>query len=358
MVKLYTILYYTILYYTILYYTILLLPLINLTSTAYAEPDTYTSETVPYTFTSGTTAKSSEVNANFSYLANRSWSLSGSDLYYSGGNVGIRTAPDSCIDLHIKSSYFGSSSGCGTSPKILMNASDGYGSLLLGSIGPYDRSASSDMIPGLVGSSSSSTGHLLLIGQTNSSGDTGTLPVVILSAWSTSSSTGFSGSKSVDVRPLFGVANYTTLKFVIDKSGYVGIGQTTPSYPLHMASGAYVTSGGVWTNASSREYKKDIHKLSSEDAMVAFNKLEPVSFKYKSDDERHVGFIAEDVPDLVASGDRKGLSAMDMVAVLTKVVQEQQKTIASLSKEVKSMKAKMKGDKTALTKKSNTGEPK
>jgi hypothetical protein len=35
-----------------------------------------------------------------------------------------------------------------------------------------------------------------------------------------------------------------------------------------------------------------------------------------------VGFIAEDVPDLVSTKDRKGLSPMDIVAVLTKVVQE------------------------------------
>ncbi|MBF0402558.1 MAG: tail fiber domain-containing protein [Nitrospirae bacterium] len=144
--------------------------------------------------------------------------------------------------------------------------------------------------------------------------------------------------------PLYFYVNGGVYKFSFNTSGYFGIGlsHTQTSYPLHMASGAYVTSGGVWTNASSRDYKKDIHKLSSEDAMLAFNQLEPVSFKYKSDDEQHVGFIAEDVPDLVASGDRKGLSSMDMVAVLTKVVQDQQKTIATLSKKVKSLETKMK----------------
>ena len=42
--------------------------------------------------------------------------------------------------------------------------------------------------------------------------------------------------------------------------------------------------------------------------------------------EKHVGFIAEDVPELVTTKDRKGLSPVDIVAVLTKVVQEQQKT--------------------------------
>ncbi|MBF0339228.1 MAG: tail fiber domain-containing protein [Nitrospirae bacterium] len=127
------------------------------------------------------------------------------------------------------------------------------------------------------------------------------------------------------------------MKIIVDKDGQLGIGQTTPAYPLHMGSGAYVTTGGVWTNASSREYKKDIQSLTSEDAMLAFNKLEPVSFKYKADDEHHIGFVAEDVPDLVATKDRKGLSPMDMVALLTKIVQEQQKTIAELSDRVKSL---------------------
>jgi hypothetical protein len=47
-----------------------------------------------------------------------------------------------------------------------------------------------------------------------------------------------------------------------------------------------------------------------------------------------VGFIAEDVPDLVATEDRKGMSAMDVVAVLTKVVQDQQQTIEELSRKV------------------------
>jgi len=45
-----------------------------------------------------------------------------------------------------------------------------------------------------------------------------------------------------------------------------------------------------------------------------------------------VGFATQtwDVPDLVATSDRKGLSPMDIVAVLTKVVQEQQRVIAAL----------------------------
>ena len=110
--------------------------------------------------------------------------------------------------------------------------------------------------------------------------------------------------------------------------GYVGIGTTSPAHPLHLASGAYVSSGGVWTNASSREFKENINDLSAREALSAFHELKPMLFNYRNDQaERHVGFIAEDVPDLLASKDRKGLSSMDVVAVLTKVVQEQERLI-------------------------------
>ena len=55
--------------------------------------------------------------------------------------------------------------------------------------------------------------------------------------------------------------------------------------------------------------------------------------------EKHVDFIAENVPDLVATEDRKGMSAMDVVTVLTKVVQDQQ-TIEELSRKVAALEQK------------------
>jgi len=120
-------------------------------------------------------------------------------------------------------------------------------------------------------------------------------------------------------------------RMTIDREGNVGIGIARPSHPIEMASGAHVTAGGVWTNSSSREKKENIHDLSVDEALAALAKLQPVHFNYKSDAaESYVGFIAEDVPDLVATSDRDGLSAMDIVAVLTKVIQAQQQQIEAL----------------------------
>lgn len=120
-------------------------------------------------------------------------------------------------------------------------------------------------------------------------------------------------------------------RITIDRNGFVGIGTARPSNPLEMESGAYVSAGGVWTNSSSRERKENIESLSTDDALSALAALEPVRFNYKQDkEEEYVGFIAEDVPDLVASGDRHSLSTMDIVAVLTRVVQQQQRKIEEL----------------------------
>lgn len=120
-------------------------------------------------------------------------------------------------------------------------------------------------------------------------------------------------------------------RMTIDSDGNIGIGVARPTHPLQLASGAHVTAGGVWTNSSSRARKENIEALSAADALAALAELQPVRFNYKTElQEQYVGFIAEDVPDLVATGDRDSLSAMDIVAVLTKVIQEQQRRIEEL----------------------------
>jgi Chaperone of endosialidase len=117
---------------------------------------------------------------------------------------------------------------------------------------------------------------------------------------------------------------------VLDSTGRIGLGVASPLYQIHHSSGARLDAGN-WVNASSRAVKQDIHQLDGNAALETLKALEPVTFAYKENPaETNVGFIAEDVPDLVATADRKGLSSMDVVAVLTKVIQGQQRTIEDL----------------------------
>ena len=143
-----------------------------------------------------------------------------------------------------------------------------------------------------------------------------------------------------------------TKRITVDNSnGWVGISDTSPDYPLDMgtiAPDAYCTAGGVWHSASSRKHKENIRNLTTGEATDALMELNPVRFNYKVDNEdEYVGFISEDVPELVASKDRNAMSALDVVAVLTKVVQEQQKvaqqqqeTISELNKRIAALEKK------------------
>jgi endosialidase-like protein len=127
---------------------------------------------------------------------------------------------------------------------------------------------------------------------------------------------------------------------VVDSTGRIGLGVSAPLYQIHHSSGARLDAGN-WINASSRAIKQDIQPLDGSAAMDTLKALEPVTFAYKANPgETNVGFIAEDVPALVATSDRKGLSAMDVTAVLTKVIQEQQRTIENLEKRLEHLEGK------------------
>jgi hypothetical protein len=145
-------------------------------------------------------------------------------------------------------------------------------------------------------------------------------------------------------------------RVTVDTSGRMGIGLTSPSHKIEVynsgGSNAYC-DGGVWADGSSRKGKENIKSLSTNDAVNALRELDPVKFHYKGGKEEYLGFIAEDVPELVAMNDRKGLSPMDIVAVLTKVVQQQQDVIAAqqkISAEQQKNIAQMKAEIEALKK--------
>ncbi|MCB9654019.1 MAG: tail fiber domain-containing protein [Deltaproteobacteria bacterium] len=124
------------------------------------------------------------------------------------------------------------------------------------------------------------------------------------------------------------------LKGDVRVEGNLGIGKNAdPSRPIDLANGAYVTASGVWVSASTRAAKTDILPLDQKSALDTLRNLQPVSFRYKKDlTEVSLGFIAEDVPEIVAMNNHASLNAMEIVAVLTAVVKEQDQRIEALER--------------------------
>jgi hypothetical protein len=97
---------------------------------------------------------------------------------------------------------------------------------------------------------------------------------------------------------------------------------------------------GAVLESSSVALKDDVEPLIADAAVSALSTLEPVSFRYLGDQSgnRRLGFIAEDVPEIIAQPARDRIRTMDVVALLTAVVRDQQRTITSLTADVAELK--------------------
>jgi hypothetical protein len=89
-------------------------------------------------------------------------------------------------------------------------------------------------------------------------------------------------------------------------------------------------------SVSSRDLKENIANFTTREATEALEALSPVSFTWKDDEEktRHIGFIAEDAPELARSADEKGIIPMHILAILSEVVREQQRLISSMREQL------------------------
>jgi cytoskeletal protein CcmA (bactofilin family) len=144
------------------------------------------------------------------------------------------------------------------------------------------------------------------------------------------------GAMSIDVGTFGTMENAVNSYFFRVRD--IGAG---PSTPFYVRGDGQVF--GQFAQSSSKELKENIGLLCLQEAAQILAGLNPVKFNYKTDSDQHqnIGFIAEDVPELLATSDRKGVSIMDIVGVLTKVLQEQQKTILELAEKVKSLEEKI-----------------
>lgn len=140
----------------------------------------------------------------------------------------------------------------------------------------------------------------------------------------------------------------TEYRLVIQKgTGNLGIGVHEPTAKLQVNGNLKVETnisyGGRLNQSSSQNLKENISEISAQDAILVLSKLNPIQYDYKGQKffRQNLGFIAEDMPDRLASEDRKSISPLEIIPVLTKVLQEQQKTIEALHNEISLLKERL-----------------
>ncbi len=106
---------------------------------------------------------------------------------------------------------------------------------------------------------------------------------------------------------------------------------------LYASGGTYVDGNLYYT--SSGKYKENVSELSQSEAQAAFEALDPVEFNFKGDYTRTtLGFIAEDVPEVFATNDKKAISPLEILTVLVSEVKDQERLLNKLKKKVAALK--------------------
>lgn len=110
---------------------------------------------------------------------------------------------------------------------------------------------------------------------------------------------------------------------VNQSNGYVGIGDSSPDFPLDMASGAHCSTGGVWTNASSRDWKQDFEIVDPEEVLMSLVRLPITEWSYSSEQGiRHIGPVADDFMQAFGLGhDEQTIGTVDADGIALAAIQ-------------------------------------
>ncbi len=133
-----------------------------------------------------------------------------------------------------------------------------------------------------------------------------------------------SGHMSIGRMTDDGASLATTHLQIRADNGYVGLSRTSITHPLHMASGAHVTAGGTWTNASSRELKTGFEAIDAASILQRVVALPLTRWRYRNSlaEGTHLGPIAEDFHAAFGlGGDDKTISSVDASGVAFAAIQ-------------------------------------
>ena len=157
--------------------------------------------------------------------------------------------------------------------------------------------------------------------------------VAIGAAANVSSSNTVSIGSSTTTKYVFGIPTTTNLGYALQ------VGSTTSN-----GNGAYLTNGGTWTDASSREFKENFEVIDEEELLAKVEKLDIKKWNYKGTDEVHIGPVAEEFKALFELGvknDNQHISTLDGNGIALKSVQILSKKVGEKDKQIDDLKERI-----------------
>ena len=119
-----------------------------------------------------------------------------------------------------------------------------------------------------------------------------------------------------------------------------GVGVLSPTHPFEHSSGAHLTAGGVWTNASDENLKENFQPVDGAELLEKIDEL-PISqwnYKNESDEVTHIGPTAQDFQKVFGVGENdKSISTIDPSGIALAAIKELNKQNLRLHEESKEL---------------------
>ena len=149
------------------------------------------------------------------------------------------------------------------------------------------------------------------------------------------------------------VAGNNTINMVLRETGRLGIGTVSPTEILHVVGNARITAVGAGTFANNLNITSDgTLTTATSDEKYKYNilpityglntilQLNPVNFQWIKGEENDLGFIAQDVAEIIPEAVNTNWNSdllmryESIIPILTKAIQEQQSLIKALEQRI------------------------
>ena len=262
------------------------------------------------------------------------WSVTGSDLYYTTGSVGIgTTSPGAALDIAEGKLRFLRSGTPSNAGFLYYDGHVRLGTEAEDSMGFYTNNSIKIMVKydGNVGIGTTSPDGKLHVIQTVA--DEGIVINRSTHSW----------NLGVWTDGLFEIKNLgeSTTPFVIENNGNVGIAMTNPSVALDVTGDIEYT--GTITDVSDQRLKENIVGINN--PILKIQGINGVYFNMIGSDKRELGVIAQNVqqvlPEAVSIVDPEngylGVDYTSLVPVLIEAIKEQQRQIQALRQDIEQL---------------------